>query len=81
MQGFGLRMIEQFDLDKGVSVLDLRCGTGNLTKILSERVGTEGRIVAIDPDKERLQTDRENYSASNIKYIEAGVQTSPEGYV
>ena len=72
-------MIEQLDLDKGMSVLDLGCGTGNLTKILSEKVGPEGRIVAVDPDKERLQIARENYSVSNIEYIEADDQTFPEG--
>ena len=75
----GLKMIEKLDLSKGMSVLDLGCGTGNLTKILSERVGPEGRIVAIDPDKKRLQIARESYSASNIEYIEADDRTFPEG--
>ena len=54
-------------------------GTGNVTKILSERVGPEGRIIAVDPDKERLQIARKNYSASNIEYIKADDKTFPEG--
>ena len=78
-QGFGLQMIEKLQFSKGMRVLDLGCGTGNLTKMLSERVGLEGRIIAVDPDKERLQIARENYSASNIEYIEADDKTFPEG--
>ena len=78
-QGLGIKMIEKLQFGKGMRVLDLGCGTGNLTKVLSEKVGPEGRIVAVDPDKERLQIARENYSASNIEYIEADDKTFPEG--
>lgn len=55
------------------------CGTGNLTKVLAERIGTQGKVIAIDPDIERLKIARENYSASNIEYIEADDKTFPEG--
>ena len=78
-RGFGIKMIEKLQFCKGMSVLDLGCGTGNLTKMLSDRVGPEGRIIAVDPDKERLQIARESYSASNIEYIEADDNTFPEG--
>ena len=53
-------------LEKGATVLDLGCGTGYLTKVLSERVGPEGKVVAVDPDGERLKIARENHSASNF---------------
>ena len=56
-------MIKKLQLSEGMSVLDLGCGTRNLTKILSERVGPEGRIIAVDPDKERLEIAKSNYSA------------------
>ena len=77
-QNLGLKMIEKLRLGKGMCILDLGCGTGNLTKILSERVGPEGRIVAVDPDKERLKIARERYSAGNIEYILADDRTFPE---
>ena len=32
-------------MEKGATVLDLGCGTGYLTKVLSERVGPEGKVV------------------------------------
>ena len=59
------------NVEKGATVLDLGCGTGYLTKVLSERVGPEGKVVAVDPDEERLKIAREKYSARNIEYIQA----------
>ena len=62
-------------MQSGSSVLDLGCGTGYLTKVLSERIGPEGKVVAVDPDGERLKIARENYSSSNIEYIQADDKT------
>ena len=50
-----------------------------LTKVLSERVGPEGKVVAVDPDGERLKIAREKYSASNIEYIQGDDKTFPPG--
>ena len=47
--------------------------------MLFDRVGPEGRIIAVDPDKERLQIARESYSASNTEYILRQMTTFPEG--
>ena len=41
-KGIGQRMIDMLALEKGSTVLDLGCGTGYLTKVLSEKVGPEG---------------------------------------
>lgn len=78
-QGLGLQMIDRLDLRRATTVLDFGCGTGNLTKHLAERIGPEGKVVAIDQDKERLKIARETCSASNIDYIEADDKTFPEG--
>ena len=72
-------MINMLNVEKGATVLDLGCGTGYLTKVLSERVGLEGKVVAVDPDEERLKIAREKYSASNIEYIQADDKTFPPG--
>ena len=78
-QEVGLKMIDQLAVKKGSSVLDLGCGTGYLTKVLSERVGPEGKVVAVDPDGDRLKIAREQYSASNVEYIQADDKTFPAG--
>ena len=54
-------------------------GTGNVTKVLAERVGSEGKVVAVDPDGERLKIAREKYSAQNIEYVQADDKTFPPG--
>ena len=72
-------MINELTLETGSSVLDLGCGTGYLTKVLSERVGPEGKVVAVDPDGERLKIAREKYSAQNVEYIQADDKTFPSG--
>ncbi|GAB5469638.1 MAG: hypothetical protein Kilf2KO_26680 [Rhodospirillales bacterium] len=38
----------------GESVLDLGCGTGDLTVDLAKRVGLTGKVVGLDPDRDRL---------------------------
>ena len=78
-QNVGLRMIDMLNVEKGAIVLDLGCGTGYLAKVLSERVGPEGKVVAVDPDGERLKIARETYPASNIEYIQADDKTFPPG--
>ena len=78
-QNIGMKMIDKASINKGDSVLDLGCGTGYLTKVLSERVGPEGKVVAVDPDGERLKLARENYPANNIEYIQADDKTFPLG--
>ena len=70
-------MIDKLDIQKGSTILDFGCGTGSLAKVLSERVGPEGKVVAVDPDGERLKIAREKYSASNIEYIQADDNTFP----
>jgi ubiquinone/menaquinone biosynthesis C-methylase UbiE len=72
-------MIDMLDVEKGATVFDLGCGTGYLTKVLSERVGPEGKVVAVDPDGERLKIAREKHSANNTEYIQADDMTFPPG--
>ena len=70
-------MIERLDIQKGSTILDLGCGIGVLTKVLAEKVGAEGKVVAVDPDGERLQVAKEKYSTSNIEYVQANDKTFP----
>ena len=78
-QDMGTKLMNSLHIKKGSTVLDLGCGTGYLTKLLSERVGPEGKVVAVDPDGERLKIAREKHSAPNINYIQADDQTFPSG--
>ena len=76
----GMELIDQINIERGATILDLGCGTGYLTKVLSERVGPDGKVVAVDPDRERLKIAREKYSAQNIEYIQADDKTFPSDH-
>ena len=65
------------DPRRGNKVLDFGCGTGNLTIHLAELVGSEGRVVGVDPDGERLSLAREKYSASNLEYVQGSLDEIP----
>ena len=46
---------------------------------LSECVGAEGKVIAVDPDGERLKTAQEKYARDNIEYVSGNDATFPEG--
>ena len=37
----------------GKHILDLGCGTGNLSSVIAEKVGTNGRLMGVDPNGAR----------------------------
>ena len=43
-----LRMIERSAAAPGMTVLDLACGPGNITRLLAQRVRPSGRVVGVD---------------------------------
>ena len=45
----------------GDTILDLGCGTGELSAYLAELVGPEGKVVAVDPDKERILLAQQSF--------------------
>ena len=73
----GYAMMKLLDLVRGIKVLDLGCGTGYFSKILSDLVGPEGTVVGIDPDEERLKVAREKHTASNLKYLNEIAENIP----
>ena len=62
----------------GDTILDLGCGTGQLSAYLAELVGPEGKVVGVDPDKERLQLARQSYGGiKNVSFIEGNFSQFP----
>jgi demethylmenaquinone methyltransferase/2-methoxy-6-polyprenyl-1,4-benzoquinol methylase len=67
-------MLMQIGDGAGLRVLDLCCGTGGITDVLSEWVGDTGRVVGADIDTAKLAHARQwaaKEALSNVEFIEA----------
>ncbi len=74
-------LMSMLSVPYGGLVLDLGCGTGHLATVLSDLVGAEGQVVAVDPDAERIKIAKRENSRPNIQYSVANDETFPgEGY-
>ena len=73
----GQGIIKQMTPEKGDKILDLGCGTGYFSKVLADIVGPEGKVIAIDPNLERLQLAKEKYPAGNLEYRQGTAENIP----
>jgi ubiquinone/menaquinone biosynthesis C-methylase UbiE len=60
--------LEAFGVAAGEHVLDIGCGTGNLTLALLERLSDEGRIVAVDIAPRMIAAARRKVSDSRVAW-------------
>ncbi|MGQ3889780.1 methyltransferase domain-containing protein [Legionella sp. CNM-1927-20] len=51
----GFDLINQLQIKAGKQILDIGCGTGELTYVLARKVSSAGKIFAIEPDVDRLK--------------------------
>ena len=62
----------------GDIILDLGCGTGELSVCMAELVGPEGKVVAVDPDKERILLAQQSYGeVRNLSFVEGSASNFP----
>jgi ubiquinone/menaquinone biosynthesis C-methylase UbiE len=67
-------MLNQIGDGTGLRVLDLCCGAGGITDVLSQWVGESGQVVGADIDTAKLAQARQwaaNAGMSNITFVEA----------
>lgn len=62
----------------GDAILDLGCGTGELSAHLAELVGQHGRVVGVDPDTDRIKVAQESYrTVRNLSFVEGSTSNFP----
>ena len=70
-------IVNEFGLRPGMNVADFGSGAGYFTIIMGERVGTEGRVYALDIMESALDSVREKAKAAGLENIEV-IQTNLE---
>lgn len=68
-------MLDKIGVTQGWSCLDIACGPGGITKLLSQRVGTEGRVVGLDMNADFLEHARQT-AASNTQFVQGDAYDS-----
>ena len=65
----------------GDVILDLGCGTGELSAYLAGLVRPEGKVVGVDPEKERLLLAQQSFSCfskvKNLSFVEGSASNFP----
>jgi SAM-dependent methyltransferase len=62
------RMLDLIGVSEGWSCLDIGCGPGGITGLLSPRVGSKGRVVGLDMNAGFLEHARAT-AAANVEYV------------
>lgn len=67
----------RFGIDSGETVLDVGCGTGNLSLALLERLGPDGRVFALDISPVMLDRARRKINDSRVLWTLAPADRIP----
>ena len=62
----------------GATILDLGCGTGELSTYLAELVGQNGSVIGVDPDVDRIKLAQESHNrVKNLLFVEGSTSNFP----
>ncbi|MEO0406054.1 MAG: methyltransferase domain-containing protein [Cyanobacteria bacterium P01_A01_bin.135] len=68
-------------ISEGMTVLELGCGPGEISELLSEIVGPNGSVLAVDRSQEMLSSAKkklENAGKKNVRFVCADLNDAPE---
>ncbi len=69
-------ILEALDIRPGQTILDAGCGNGYMSKEFSRLVDHSGKVYALDPDQEAIETLRAETIGTNIEPIRADITTT-----
>lgn len=70
-------MVQLAEIEPGMQVLDLGCGTGVTTQAVMEALGESGQIFAVDVSEPMLAVAREQIQSAQVTFIQADAATIP----
>jgi demethylphylloquinol methyltransferase len=62
---------------EGDFALDICCGSGDITHLLSKQVGKTGKVIGLDFSPQQLKIARQRFSATNIHWMEGDALNLP----
>ena len=66
----GSAFIRELELSKSDRVVDMGCGTGDITKFAADIIDTDGKVIGVDPDEARINFAQEKYKdAANMQFL------------
>ena len=77
-EGYQQNSLSEQKVDGEDVILDLGCGTGELSAYLAELVGPDGKVIGVDPDKERIQLAKETHNQiENLSFVQGSAINFP----
>jgi ubiquinone/menaquinone biosynthesis C-methylase UbiE len=72
------QLLLQAGLSSGKTVLEVGCGTGNMTRFIAEQVGAHGQVTAVDVSGEQIDIAKKNVSElKQITFVQASIFDLP----
>ena len=65
------RILASLDIEHGQTVLDAGCGTGYFSRLLSDEVGENGMVYAVDRNENGFEALRSGPALANVKLVVA----------
>lgn len=66
---FARETIQKAGIKRGMKCLDVGCGSGSVTRLLADMVGSEGKVVGIDVDDKYIQYCESINTSSHVKFV------------
>ena len=67
---FTKRLLKESNITEGSRVLDVGCGTGAVTVLVSDIVGLKGKVIGVDNNKDVIKAAQNNIPQENITFLE-----------
>jgi demethylmenaquinone methyltransferase/2-methoxy-6-polyprenyl-1,4-benzoquinol methylase len=68
-----LRIIESLGIKPDSKGIDIGCGIGRITKLLSNKIGLNKELIGLDYSKDMINYAKENTEKENIQFIQGNV--------
>lgn len=72
------QLFDRAGITRGLRILDVGCGSGEVTRALAERVGPEGRVVGLDASPSAIETARSAAQQAGLTNVDFVVRALPD---